>query len=338
MRKLREPKVEEMIARIVVSKPSKYLPQFLDHWSQEQNLPDLSDGRVPKPDRLQFWKNLKCCAGLHAHCDLSGLCRKWCHIAFDFAISRNQWPVIFHKQTESNQLYDMTVPFTLTAWVCYCAQMNGSPALKSKACQKVCVLKTSFVFQNLVLCFETLWTIYGLNVDTLFVFLKPPFVFQNLLLCFETPWMIYGLNGHTLFVFLKRFLHFKIFCCVLKHHEWFMVWIDTPRLCFWNPSLHFKTFLCVLKHHQWFMVWMETPVLFLKPCFALQNKSSFVFWSDMHDLWFEWKHPVCVFETLVCISKSSLVLRWIANLLTAFWKPHLHFKIHKGSHVYVGKP
>ena len=135
MKKLIEPKVEEIIARIVVSKPSKYLPQFLDHW--RQNLPDLSEGRVPKPDRLQFWKNLKCCAGLHPHCDLSGLCRKWCHIDFDFAISRNQWPVIFHKETESNQLYDMTVPFTLTVWVCYCAQMNGSPALRSKSNQAI---------------------------------------------------------------------------------------------------------------------------------------------------------------------------------------------------------
>ena len=146
MENLQQPKVEELIARVVVSKPSKYVPQFLDFWSQEENLPDLSEGRVPDLGRLQFWKNLKCCAGLHPHCDLPGLCRKWCHIAFDFAISQNQWPVIFHKQRESNQLYDMTVPFTLTVWVCYCAQMNGSPALKSKACQKVCVLKSSFVF------------------------------------------------------------------------------------------------------------------------------------------------------------------------------------------------
>ena len=145
MQKLIEPKVEEIIARIVVENPTKYLPQFLDHWLE--NLPDLSEGRVPKPNRLQFWKNLKCCSGLHPHCDLKGLCRKWCHIAFDFAISQNQWPVIFHKTTESNQLYDMTIPFILTVWACYCAQMNGSPAFKSKACQKVCVQKPRLYFK-----------------------------------------------------------------------------------------------------------------------------------------------------------------------------------------------
>lgn len=137
MEKVIEPKVQQLIPRVVVSNPKMYLQKFLDFWSRDENLPDLSEGRVPKPEKLQFWKNLKCVAKLHPHCDLPGMCRKWTHIAFDFSISQNQWPVIFHKESESNQLYDMTVPFILTAWVCYCAQMNGSPALKSKACQKV---------------------------------------------------------------------------------------------------------------------------------------------------------------------------------------------------------
>ena len=133
-------KAQELLARVVVSSPKKYLKMFLEYWGE--HLPDLSEGRVPNPERLQFWKNMKCCAGLHAHVDLEGLCRKWSHIAFDFAISQNKWPVIFYKEEEVegqqvHQMYDMTVPFTLTAWVCYCAQMNGSPELTSKAAQKV---------------------------------------------------------------------------------------------------------------------------------------------------------------------------------------------------------
>lgn len=145
-----EVQARELIARVVVSKPKKYLKAFRDYWGD--NLPDLSEGRVPQAERLQFWKNMKCCAGLHPHVDLPGLCRKWCHIAFDFAIAQNQWPVIFYKDEVVDnepvkQMYDMTVPFTLTAWVCYCAQMNGSPEFTSKACQKVRLgLKPPFVF------------------------------------------------------------------------------------------------------------------------------------------------------------------------------------------------
>lgn len=155
---------DELIARILVANPKKYLKQFREYWGK--NLPDLSEGRVPKPERLQFWRNMKCCAGLHAHGDLPGLCRKWVHIAFDFAISQNQWPIVCYReelceQEEGGEVeklvpYDMVVPFTLTAWACYCAQMNGSPAFTSKACQKVhlcfgnpiSVLKTVFVFSN----------------------------------------------------------------------------------------------------------------------------------------------------------------------------------------------
>ena len=138
----------ELLARVVVAQPTKYLQIFLDYWGE--NLPDLSEGRVPPVERLQFWRNLKCVAKLLEHVDLTGMCRKWCHVALDFAISQNQWPVVFNKKKPDGpgELYDMTIPFVLCTWVCYSAQMNGSPALKSKACQKVriCVLKIISVF------------------------------------------------------------------------------------------------------------------------------------------------------------------------------------------------
>ena len=89
-----------------------------------------------------------------------------------------------------------------------------------------CFLIPFFAFQNLVLCFETLWMIYMVwNVDTLFVFLKPFFAFRNLVLCFEILWMIHGLNRITLFVFFKPFFAFRSLVLCFEQNEWFMVWM-----------------------------------------------------------------------------------------------------------------
>ena len=121
---------DSIMARTVIEDPDVHLPPFLDHWVE--NKPDTSEGRPPNVSELGFWKSL--CALLKAHTDFPGLCAKWLHIAFDFAIAQNQWPVRFKRNGET---YDMVVPFIFTAWVCYCAQMNGSPDLTSKACQKV---------------------------------------------------------------------------------------------------------------------------------------------------------------------------------------------------------
>ena len=103
---------------------------FLDHWGK--HLPDTSEGRPPKLTELQFWKSL--CATLKAHSEFPGLCAKWLHIALDFAIANNMWPVRFMKGSEE---YDLATPFILAVWVCYAGQMNGSPDLASKAPQKV---------------------------------------------------------------------------------------------------------------------------------------------------------------------------------------------------------
>ena len=123
---------DSIMARTVIEDPDLHLPPFLDHW--DENKPDTSEGRPPNVSELGFWKSLSVCALLKAHTDFPGLCAKWLHIAFDFAIAQNQWPVRFKRNGET---YDMVVPFIFTAWVCYCAQMNGSPDLTSKACQKV---------------------------------------------------------------------------------------------------------------------------------------------------------------------------------------------------------
>ena len=121
---------DSIMARTVIEDPDLHLPPFLDYWVE--NKPDTSEGRPPNVSELGFWKSL--CGLLKAHTDFPGLCAKWLHIAFDFAIAQNQWPVRFQRNGET---YDMVVPFIFTAWVCYCAQMNGSPDLTSKACQKV---------------------------------------------------------------------------------------------------------------------------------------------------------------------------------------------------------
>ena len=127
----------------MVAHPQKYLSMFLQFWGCPERMPDLSENKTVLHDKLGFWKNVKCTASLKPHKNLPGLCAKWTHIALDFAMSQNKWPVIFTKSTDSADgeedcLFDMTVPFSHCVWVCYCAQMNGSPALKSKACQKVC--------------------------------------------------------------------------------------------------------------------------------------------------------------------------------------------------------
>ena len=62
------------------------------------------------------------------------MCSKRLHIALDFAIAQNLWPVKFVRGEES---YDMTIKFILATWGCYAAQMCGKPALGSKACGKV---------------------------------------------------------------------------------------------------------------------------------------------------------------------------------------------------------
>ena len=120
----------QFLAREVAENPDKFLSKFLEYWGE--HLPDTSEGRPPKLDELMFWKS--CCASLKAHTTFPGMCAKWLHISLDFAIARNAWPVRFRKDLE---LYDMVTPFTLTVWVCYAAQMNGSPDLTSKAAQKV---------------------------------------------------------------------------------------------------------------------------------------------------------------------------------------------------------
>ena len=123
-----------LLARMVVENPKVFLSVFLEHYSKEENLPDLSEGRPLTKEQLGYWKNLKCVATLMPHKDLPGLCGKWTHICIDFAMAHNQWCVIFNK---GGARYDMTTRFILHMWVCYCAQMNGSPALESKACRKV---------------------------------------------------------------------------------------------------------------------------------------------------------------------------------------------------------
>ena len=144
---------DKILPRMVLQAPKEHLEKFLHYWGASERRPDLSLGRSPDPKKLQFWlqknKNLK------AHTSLPGMCAKWTHIAIDFAISQNKWPVKFAR---SDAVYDMTIPFALTVWVCYTAQMHGQPSLKSKACQKVmvkqicvlktriCVLKPVFVF------------------------------------------------------------------------------------------------------------------------------------------------------------------------------------------------
>ena len=119
-----------IMARTVVENPQKYIKDFVVYWSE--NLPDLSEGRPPAAKDLMFWKNL--CGNLTSHTEFPGLCAKWMHIAIDFAIATDEMPVRFVK---NGQLYDMVIPFVLKTWVCYAAQMNGSPDLTSKACQKV---------------------------------------------------------------------------------------------------------------------------------------------------------------------------------------------------------
>ena len=139
---------DTIMAVLVVEEPDKYLSAFLDYWGE--HLPDLSEGRPPKLQELQFWKSG--CAALKAHTTLPGLCAKWLHIAIDFAIAHNQWPVRFMKGDDE---YDMVTPFIITVWVCYAAQMNGCPDLSSKACTKVnpSLQNTNPSLQNINPCF-----------------------------------------------------------------------------------------------------------------------------------------------------------------------------------------
>ena len=125
-----------LLARLVVEHPGLYLTLFLQHWGHPSRLPDLSEGRTIPLEKLRYWENQKITKALKPHKTLPGLCAKWAHIAMDFAIAQNHIPVIFTKPG-SNEVFDMTVPFVHCFWVCYSAQMNGSPALTSKACQKV---------------------------------------------------------------------------------------------------------------------------------------------------------------------------------------------------------
>ena len=123
-----------LMPRTVVENPKVFLVVFLDHYSKEEHLPDLSEGRPLSKEELMYWKNLKCVAMLMPHKDLEGLCGKWTHIAIDFTMAHNNWCVIF---TKNGMVYDMTTRFILHMWVCYAAQMNGRPSLESKACRKV---------------------------------------------------------------------------------------------------------------------------------------------------------------------------------------------------------
>ena len=125
-----------ILARAVVEHPREYLTLFLQYWGHPSRLPDLSEGRTIPVEKLQFWQNQKITKDLKAHKSLPGLCAKWSHIALDFCMAQNHIPVIFTKPG-SNEMFDMTVPFVHCFWVCYSAQMNGSPALTSKASQKV---------------------------------------------------------------------------------------------------------------------------------------------------------------------------------------------------------
>ena len=127
---------EHLSAHAIVNNPRGFLSLFLSYWGDPKRLPDLSEGRPIDIKKLGFWKNIKCTAQLKEHKNLPGLCVKWLHIALDFAISQNQWPVIF---TKGDSTFDMTVSFIHCVWVCYCAQMNGSPALDVKSTQKVCL-------------------------------------------------------------------------------------------------------------------------------------------------------------------------------------------------------
>lgn len=78
---------------------------------------------------------------------MPGMCGKWWHIALDFVISQNLWPVMFKKPGE-NQRHDMTVHFIIAAWGCYIAQMIDRPRPEADSCQKLlkyCLTRKSFV-------------------------------------------------------------------------------------------------------------------------------------------------------------------------------------------------
>ena len=66
---------------------------------------------------------------------LLGLCAKHLNKAIDFAIANNKLCVKFKDRRD--KLHNMVHAFAITVWVCYCKSMVTSPALTSKACQKV---------------------------------------------------------------------------------------------------------------------------------------------------------------------------------------------------------
>ena len=191
----------QLTASAVVHEPKKFLEIFLTYWGDPKRLPDLSEGRSLDVKKLMFWKNMKCTASLAAHRNFPGCCAKWLHNALDFAISQNEWPVIF---TKGETTFDMTVRFALTVWVCYAAQMNGSPPLEVKSAQKV-----SIVFSKCI-----------------FVFSKYKFVFSKYIFAFSKT----NLFCSTPFCLVFCICLLKIQICVLKIKS-----VYPCRRC-WNTS------------------------------------------------------------------------------------------------------
>ena len=119
--------------------PHKYLPMFIQYWSDDENSPCVDGASIP-PESLQVWKKKarkKAVAKLSQHRFLPGICRAYGNKSFDFCISMNLIPVTFDAPDNPEETVDMVKPFTCAFWCCYSNLMEDAPSIESDDCQLV---------------------------------------------------------------------------------------------------------------------------------------------------------------------------------------------------------
>ena len=92
-----------------------------DHWSEECNMPDVSDRPSIAHTDMQLWKKQRRKSRLKPHSTCPGSCGKWLNTSYDFALEYGKVPVRF--KDKDDVLNDLMPEFVVTVWVRYVSLM-----------------------------------------------------------------------------------------------------------------------------------------------------------------------------------------------------------------------
>ena len=136
--------MEEIEPRSIVEN-SALLERAIDHYTQTKNMPDVSDKPTITDNEMRLWQKQKRKSRLKPHTTLGGVCGTWLNTSYDFAISKNMWPVVF-KDPHGDTI-DLVPETTVAVWIKYVSFMVCLRALLH-VCMRLCIRAVLHVYTS----------------------------------------------------------------------------------------------------------------------------------------------------------------------------------------------